>query len=94
MAGERLQRSFVKSEALSQLRPVRKAVEGVAAAVWACSPPRRGRGWEEQVRCGRCWARGGVAQLVLGARCGSLLVEDTARKTRCVEGIVVVWGET
>ncbi|KAJ1176774.1 hypothetical protein NDU88_002041 [Pleurodeles waltl] len=44
--------NLVKSKALLQLRPARKVAEGVAEVVWACSPLRRGRTWDEQVTCG------------------------------------------
>ncbi|KAJ1128301.1 hypothetical protein NDU88_006680 [Pleurodeles waltl] len=33
---------LVRQEALPALRPARKAAQGVAAAVMACSPPRAG----------------------------------------------------
>ncbi|KAJ1131522.1 hypothetical protein NDU88_009858 [Pleurodeles waltl] len=77
MADECVQRAFlllegaghmdlVKTEALSQLRSARKALEGVAAAVWAYSSLRRGRSRDEQVRCGGRGlgqSRGGAACL-------------------------------
>ncbi|KAJ1190984.1 hypothetical protein NDU88_000301 [Pleurodeles waltl] len=41
---------LVRGEALKMLHPARKALDGVAAALWACSPSLRVRSAEAQVR--------------------------------------------
>ncbi|KAJ1104843.1 hypothetical protein NDU88_002252 [Pleurodeles waltl] len=55
---------LVRQEALPALRPARKAVQGVAAAVMACSPPRAGARPGRASRAGRARrARGGSTTL-------------------------------
>ncbi|KAJ1194045.1 hypothetical protein NDU88_003340 [Pleurodeles waltl] len=75
---------LVNTAAQADLRPARKASQGIAAAVLTCLPLRRRRSEELQMRCG--WEPGHAAGLWVGqnaeeARGGSPWLGDRLRKT-------------
>ncbi|KAJ1130072.1 hypothetical protein NDU88_008428 [Pleurodeles waltl] len=79
---------LMNTEALVELRPARKVSQGVVAVVLACSPLRRARNAEVQVRSGG-WVPGRAAGREVGwqaaeAPGGSLRIRDTLRKPQRV----------